>query len=256
MPLFRPVGSHQCSAGTWAGTWKKQTLFHRKFYSSTNLIQILLLCFFSVLFQLLLLDNYMAFKEISQRLPGNHQLPHICPHVYSLGCAHVLVCNLLVVRAPCCCCVGYGSWIHSFDWALCTGTGQICWILFLLLLKKKKKKEDRKTTTYLFSSFTSLCLSFLPHSAAMNVMLFECFAFLFLSCDRQGSGSACRSVYGGFVKWEMGEAANGSDSRAVQVRNILVPFVARYWLFTHENTLSLCLYIAVKITALIFCFSI
>ncbi|RDD44160.1 Diphosphomevalonate decarboxylase [Trichoplax sp. H2] len=34
---------------------------------------------------------------------------------------------------------------------------------------------------------------------------------------RQGSGSACRSMYGGFVKWEMGNKSDGSDSIAVQV---------------------------------------
>ncbi|CAH7670426.1 diphosphomevalonate decarboxylase [Phakopsora pachyrhizi] len=34
---------------------------------------------------------------------------------------------------------------------------------------------------------------------------------------RQGSGSACRSIFGGFVIWNMGEELNGSDSFATQV---------------------------------------
>src|SRR5690625_9771 len=34
---------------------------------------------------------------------------------------------------------------------------------------------------------------------------------------RRGSGSACRSVYGGFVEWEKGEKEDGSDSYAIQI---------------------------------------
>lgn len=34
---------------------------------------------------------------------------------------------------------------------------------------------------------------------------------------RRGSGSACRSIYGGFVEWKKGELNNGSDSFAVQI---------------------------------------
>lgn len=34
---------------------------------------------------------------------------------------------------------------------------------------------------------------------------------------RQGSGSACRSIYGGFAEWQKGTQVDGSDSYAVQI---------------------------------------
>lgn len=36
---------------------------------------------------------------------------------------------------------------------------------------------------------------------------------------RLGSGSACRSIYGGFSEWLKGDKADGSDSYAIQVKN-------------------------------------
>lgn len=39
----------------------------------------------------------------------------------------------------------------------------------------------------------------------------------FTAIARQGSGSASRSLYGGFVRWQKGNKADGTDSIAVQI---------------------------------------
>lgn len=45
------------------------------------------------------------------------------------------------------------------------------------------------------------------------------------SIARQGSGSASRSLYGGYVRWQKGERLDGKDSIAIQVANENVSLV-------------------------------
>ena len=66
----------------------------------------------------------------------------------------------------------------------------------------------------LAGSSAGLCALALAATAALGLKLNN--KELSIVC-RRGSGSACRSVYGGFVEWKKGIKPNGSDSYAVQI---------------------------------------
>ncbi|MBI4214494.1 diphosphomevalonate decarboxylase, partial [archaeon] len=72
----------------------------------------------------------------------------------------------------------------------------------------------------LAGSAAGLCALAAACNEALNLKLSQ--KELSILC-RRGSGSACRSVYGGFVEWLAGTHADGSDSYAVQW------FDEKYW---------------------------
>lgn len=67
------------------------------------------------------------------------------------------------------------------------------------------------------ASTDSLYGTHLPSSAVYTLaQLFKVTDTELSALARVGSGSACRSVFGGWVKWEMGTRDDGEDSIAVQ----------------------------------------
>ncbi|XP_062405610.1 diphosphomevalonate decarboxylase [Sardina pilchardus] len=98
------------------------------------------------------------------------------------------------------------------------------------MARKRRSDKDSTSDVSALSYKVHICSSNnfptaagLASSAAGYACLVYTLARLFgvegeLSCvARQGSGSACRSMYGGFVQWKMGEKADGKDSLAEQV---------------------------------------
>ncbi|XP_020248236.1 diphosphomevalonate decarboxylase MVD1, peroxisomal-like [Asparagus officinalis] len=93
----------------------------------------------------------------------------------------------------------------------------------------KIKKEDRGRLNVHIASYNNFpTAAGLASSAAGFACLVYSLAKLMNVKDdfgplsaiaRQGSSSACRSLYGGFVKWKMGNDANGSESLEVQLTN-------------------------------------
>lgn len=68
----------------------------------------------------------------------------------------------------------------------------------------------------LAGSAAGLCSQALAAVKALNIKIDEKQLSII---SRIGSGSACRSICGGFVEWKKGEKEDGSDSYAVQIAN-------------------------------------
>nr|XP_033795931.1 diphosphomevalonate decarboxylase [Geotrypetes seraphini] len=98
------------------------------------------------------------------------------------------------------------------------------------LARKRRSGSEEESTPCILSYRVHICsennfptAAGLASSAAGYACLVYTLATLYgvetelSEIARQGSGSACRSIYGGFVQWLMGERDDGKDSLAQQI---------------------------------------
>lgn len=122
-------------------------------------------------------------------------------------------------------------WLNGSEESLKSERTQNC-LADLRKLRKKLEDEDSnlpkmsKWNVVIVSENNFPTAAGLASSAAGFAALVMAIAKLYELPDslseiskiaRKGSGSACRSLLGGYVAWEMGEKADGSDSKAVQI---------------------------------------
>ncbi|KAM7424025.1 hypothetical protein PAMA_000405 [Pampus argenteus] len=94
----------------------------------------------------------------------------------------------------------------------------------------RKRRNDPSLDSTVFSHKVHICsVNNFPTAAglASSAAGFACLVYTLArvfgvegelsGIARQGSGSACRSIYGGFVQWIMGQQGDGKDSLAQQV---------------------------------------
>jgi diphosphomevalonate decarboxylase len=97
-------------------------------------------------------------------------------------------------------------------------------------IMRKKARTDAKVIVVSENSFPTAA-GLASSASGIAAMVYAVNAALKLNLDtkelsiiaRQGSGSSCRSLAGGFVKWEKGNKEDGSDSYIRQIKD------SNYW---------------------------
>lgn len=95
----------------------------------------------------------------------------------------------------------------------------------LRLIRERTDPEKKAYKVHIVSKNTFPTAAGLASSAAGYAAVVASLADVYgvkgelTDLARQGSGSASRSLYGGFVRWNMGERSDGSDSIATQIED-------------------------------------